>query len=407
MNPTEMRSLIPARGLTEYWYPALPDSSVPRHRPAGLKIMGEEIAFFRDKDGAVTAIADVCPHRGGSLRRGDCHYPGTIACPYHGWVFDARGECVAVLSEGPDSRIPGKVRGRIFPTRTLKGMVFVWMGRGAPAPIEEDVPPEFFEGGATIVMTATRYWPVNWRVALENALDSHVMYVHRNALLQLMEPILQFGPAGYRPRIVNGRAALGYIPDGEAPRPAREYYPAVDGHWPKTQWRRLWLWAFRWRLSRRITRRPFNPDEEWGMHTFIDGKRVRSGGHHLPSMFRFDFGTHMYTRACVPVEEQLTRVVYYHAVRRRSALGRLAARLFFVTFQNWAMNANFSDQDYRVMAPQRYDTAEKLSGTDAEVIAWRRLLLSARGMPARGDLGAMDDVGDESFPGIDASAGSR
>ena len=140
-------------------------------------------------------------------------------------------------------------------------------------------------------MTAARYWPVNWRVALENALDSHVMYVHRNALLQLVEPILQFGPSGYRPRIVNGRAALGYIPDDEAPRQAREYYPGVDGHWPKTQWRRLWLWAFRWRLSRRITRRPFNPDEEWGMHTFLDGKRVRSGGHHLPSMFRFDFGT--------------------------------------------------------------------------------------------------------------------
>ena len=79
MNPTEMRSLIPALGLPEYWYPALPEASVPRHRPAGFKIMGQDIAFFRDKGGTVTAIADVCPHRGGSLRRGDCHYPGTIA----------------------------------------------------------------------------------------------------------------------------------------------------------------------------------------------------------------------------------------------------------------------------------------------------------------------------------------
>ena len=244
-------------------------------------------------------------------------------------------------------------------------------------------------------------------VALENTLDSHVMYVHRNALLQLMEPILQFGPAGYRPRIVNRRAALGFIPDDEAPRPAREYYPGVDGHWPKTQWRRLWLWAFAWRLRRRVTRRPFNPDEEWGMHTFIDGKRVRSGGHHLPSMFRFDFGTHMYTRACVPVDDRLTRVIYYHAIRRRTAIGRALARLFFVTFQNWAMNANFSDQDYRVMAPQRYDTPEKLSGTDAEVIAWRRLLLSARGMPARGDLEAIDDLGDESVAGLRPGARPR
>jgi hypothetical protein len=143
------------------------------------------------------------------------------------------------------------------------------------------------------------------------------------------------------------------------------------------------------------------------MHTFIDGKRVRSGGHHLPSMFRFDFGTHMYTRACVPVDDRLTRVIYYHAIRRRTAIGRALARLFFVTFQNWAMNANFSDQDYRVMAPQRYDTSEKLSGTDAEVIAWRRLLLSARGMPARGDLEAIDDLGDESVAGLRPGARPR
>ena len=93
-------------------------------------------------------------------------------------------------------------------------------------------------------------------------------------------------------------------------------------------------------------------------------------------------------------------MIYYHAIRRRTAVGRALARLFFVTFQNWAMNANFSDQDYRVMAPQRYDTPEKLSGTDAEVIAWRRLLLSARGMPARADLGAMDDLRDESIAGL-------
>ncbi|HLZ70355.1 MAG TPA: hypothetical protein VKV26_10660 [Dehalococcoidia bacterium] len=35
----------------------------------------------------------------------------------------------------------------VFPTRTLKGIVFVWMGQDErePAPIEEDVPEEFFD----------------------------------------------------------------------------------------------------------------------------------------------------------------------------------------------------------------------------------------------------------------------
>ena len=119
------------------------------------------------------------------------------------------------------------------------------------------------------------------------------------------------------------------------------------------------------------------------MHTTIDRTRARSGGHHLPSMFRFNMGAYMYTRCCVPVDEKTTRVVYYHAVRRRTAPGRLWSTLCFHGFQNWLQNTNFSTQDYRVMAPQRYDTPEKLSGTDAEVIAWRKLLLSARGMPAR------------------------
>src|SRR5688572_13351125 len=171
MHPSEMRSLIPAGGLREYWYPALLARSVRRRRPVGVKILGEELAFFRGKSGEVAAVVDVCPHREGSLQRGHCHYRGNIACPYHGWLLDEHGQCVAVLSEGPDSRMPGKVRIRTYPTQTHKGLVFFWMGEGAPADIREDVPPEFFEGQDTVVLKSIRYWPINWRVALENSLD--------------------------------------------------------------------------------------------------------------------------------------------------------------------------------------------------------------------------------------------
>ena len=111
----------------------------------GLTLLGEELVFFRDTHGEVKALWNWCPHRGGSLKHGDCHFPGTISCPYHGITFDGEGNAVAVLSEGPDSRVPGKMKARNFPTRTLRGMVFVWMGERDPAPIEEDVPPEFQE----------------------------------------------------------------------------------------------------------------------------------------------------------------------------------------------------------------------------------------------------------------------
>jgi nitrite reductase/ring-hydroxylating ferredoxin subunit len=390
---SDLRELIPPVGLTEYWYPALRDSEI-KSKPVPLKIMSEDLVFFRGKSGEVAALSNVCPHRGGSLSHGDCHYPGTIACPYHGWVFDERGECLAVLSEGPDSRIPGKAKARKYPTRTVKGQVFVWMGESEPVALEEDVPAEFFDQ-ETRVYVDVRYWPVNWRVALENALDSHVMYVHRDAVLQLREPIVQLGKQGHIPRIVNGKACIGYIT--EAPTLGRHYYPALQDYWPKTEFRKLWLWIFRRDPGDWSKLKPFNGNDEWDMHVMVDGRRVRSGGHHLPTMFRFDFGTHMYTRCCVPVDEKTTRIVYYHSVRAPTALGRLWQALYYHAFYRWAMYVNFSEQDHRVMGPQRYDREEMLSATDAQVVAWRKLLLSARGMqqdPGSGEKPRLSAVGD-------------
>jgi len=378
MTISDLRQAIPAVGLREYWYPALQDRSVGK-KPVGMKILGDDIVFFRGETGEVAALANTCPHRGGSLMHGDCHFEGTVACPYHGWVFNARGECLAVLSEGPESPIPPMVKTRAYPTRTVRGLVFIWMGEGSPVALEEDVPPEFFEGDETMVFVVQRQWPINWRVALENSLDAHVIYVHANSLLMLREPVVQFGHIGNRVRTVSGKACIGYMPD--APKPGRQYYPRLNGYWPRSNFRQAWLWMFRQKPWSSYP--PFNHNDEWDMHTFVKGTRVRAGGHHLPSMFRFDYGTHMYTRCCVPIDERTTRIFYYHAARRKTALGRLLHRVWFRLFYDWAMHDNFSVQDYRVMAPQRYDQPEYLSATDSEVVAWRRLLLKARRSPGQ------------------------
>ena len=91
-------------------------------------------------------------------------------------------------------------------------------------------------------------------------------------------------------------------------------------------------------------------------------------------MFRTDMRTHMYTRMCVPISEGSTRIVYYHTTRPGSLLGRVYERVQFFFWHNWVMNIQFSNQDAKIMVPQRYDTPEKLSGTDAEIIQWRKLL---------------------------------
>jgi hypothetical protein len=93
-------------------------------------------------------------------------------------------------------------------------------------------------------------------------------------------------------------------------------------------------------------------------------------------MFRAEFGWDLYTRMCVPVEEHLTRVWYYHCTRPKNAWRRFWDRVAYATIRRWIIEYNFSRQDERVMLNQRYDSPEKLSGTDAEVIAWRRLVVT-------------------------------
>ena len=67
-------------------------------------------------------------------------------------------------------------------------------------------------------------------------------------------------------------------------------------------------------------------------------------------------------------------------MRADSPLKRAWQFAYYHLFHRWAMFSDFSEQDYRVMAPQRYDTPEMLSSSDAQVVAWRKLLLSARGL---------------------------
>ena len=69
-DPNDLRSKIPPLGHREYWYPALPDKDVKWKKPQVLRMLGQDLVFFRGKDGGVKALLDACPHRGAFLSPG-------------------------------------------------------------------------------------------------------------------------------------------------------------------------------------------------------------------------------------------------------------------------------------------------------------------------------------------------
>lgn len=383
-DPNDLRSKIPALGHREYWYPALPAKDVKADKPSVLRMLGDDIVFFRGKDGGIKALKDACPHRGAYLSLGNCFYKGTVTCPYHGATFDGDGNCVAFLTEGPDSKLVGEMRAWTYPTVTVQGMVFVWMGQGQPVDIREDIPPEMFEPN-NIVRYSFCMFQCNWIVVLENTNDAHnAFFVHRNCVNVLRSRTggRPRTPLGYRTKIVDGKAANYHAGTGIAPTeryyfdddgkmPYQLYYPGVEGVWPLHRYRLAWTWIWD-RIGLRAgtgqprgTQRVGNADDAW-LGTRLPGMS-RTGG--ANARFRS-------TRWPVPVERDMTRMVYLN-VERYSKAPSLFTRIRSAVqwpSRNWSLNFNFRNPDYDAERTCQYYLPEYLSATDSTVVAIRKLL---------------------------------
>ena len=389
-----LRDEIPKIGLMEYWYPVIAEGDVPSRKAVRRKVLGQDIAFFRGSKGQVTAITNWCPHRNASLEGAKSLFPGTISCPYHGLTFDENGTTVAFLGEGPRSKFCNRPSSaaRHYPTRTLKGLVFVWMGEGDPAPIEEDVPPEFFDEKAQ-VMFSEQKWKVNWRASLENLQDAHVYFVHRTSLEVLMQDLnglnllLHMGPERPATRVVNGRALVFENPrffdfvDSNQQRKTqvsaqsfRDVYPSLGGAtFPKTQFRLYLARAFG------FLRRHFRPKADWLVNDVEWAQGV-----HMPTMFRLDYQTHIYTRAVTPMDEDNCWIFYYKTMYPKSGLHKAWNVFNYHVYYDWKQHRNFSGQDKRIVEKINYENPkERLSSSDAFPLAWRRMVVEHARQPQK------------------------
>jgi phenylpropionate dioxygenase-like ring-hydroxylating dioxygenase large terminal subunit len=172
-------------GFKNYWYPVFSSTEIGK-KPVGATIQGEPVVFMRGQaDGKVYAMTDECAHRGTQFSAGrGCEFAGTntITCPYHGWTFElGTGMCVAVLPEGPDSKVPGKLRIKTYPIEDFKGIIWIWMGDMKPVPLEDDL-PGLMKLPTNIVKFRYTDNYGNWRWHAENVVAGHAQMVHRDSI---------------------------------------------------------------------------------------------------------------------------------------------------------------------------------------------------------------------------------
>ena len=176
---------VPELGYRNYWYPAIRAGKLDK-KPQHIKLLGDDVVLFRNLETrAAYAMADRCPHRRAPLSQGNIFFSGTLSCPYHGWTFNTDGDLVAVLTEGPDCPMVGKVRQRTYPVREFRGLIWIWMGDGAPVPLEDDLPPEISDPANTL-FSSIETWDANWRPITENTDGYHAPILHYNAMPRVL-----------------------------------------------------------------------------------------------------------------------------------------------------------------------------------------------------------------------------
>ena len=126
--------------MRQYWMPIYLSSDLPENdsKPERMKLLHEDLIIFRDSEGRVGLVTEVCPHRGASLYWSR-NEKGGLRCVYHGWMYDATGRCVDMPNEPPYSNFKDKVRLKAaYPCVERNGVVWTYMGpRETPPPLPD------------------------------------------------------------------------------------------------------------------------------------------------------------------------------------------------------------------------------------------------------------------------------
>jgi phthalate 4,5-dioxygenase oxygenase subunit len=157
--------------MRQHWVPVCLSEEVaePDGKPLRVEAIGRAYVCFRDTDGRLGLLDELCPHRKASLVYGRNEECG-LRCLYHGWKFDVDGNCVAMSSEPAESPLHGKVKHRSYPTHECGGFVWAWLHTEKEAP--EFQRPAFAPSDDTPVSILKMRIPANWAQITEGQIDS-------------------------------------------------------------------------------------------------------------------------------------------------------------------------------------------------------------------------------------------
>lgn len=110
------------------WYPITFLQDFPKELPYSFSLYDEPFVLFRNQDGKLGCLPDICPHRAAKLSDGQI-IDGKIECLYHGWQFGTDGQCLHIPQLPKEATIPKNACVQSFAIVERQGIVWMWAGK--------------------------------------------------------------------------------------------------------------------------------------------------------------------------------------------------------------------------------------------------------------------------------------
>ena len=163
------------------WYVVMWSQDLKAGELVGRTLLNEPVVIFRDPEGKVNAMEDVCPHRLAPLSMGKLVADGRhIRCAYHGLEFNGAGKCAH--NPHASGRIPKNSDVRPYTVVEKHSLVWIWMGERAADP---SIIPYFplLDGGHQVSKRDWMKMEANYQLIVDNLLDvSHTAFLHEGLL---------------------------------------------------------------------------------------------------------------------------------------------------------------------------------------------------------------------------------
>ena len=166
--------------IRNQWYVVLESNEV-KSSPIGVTRLGENLVFWRDASGKISAAVDQCPHRGVALSVGKIK-SDQLQCPFHGFEFESSGKCTLIPANGREGVVPNALHLKTYPTYEAHGFIWLWWGNVVPQELTE---PEFFDNLSETFFYGSAHdaWDAHYSRVIENQLDVvHLPFIHRNSI---------------------------------------------------------------------------------------------------------------------------------------------------------------------------------------------------------------------------------